>query len=173
VCRPASEKASTEYQTSGSSRLSFSFDIEDAKHPKEEDGMVQMMINHNTGRVTASVGKEDRAKIQSKGQKVHKQPTSRNAHGDEEFIVKLQPPTSVGLPTTPWMCYDGPLRSFQAWIDPNTSGLEQVYWLLKRDGVHAVNPIYGSSGYKGYLMARWEGSTIQAFYDRLVPPPAW
>jgi len=108
--------------------------------------MVQMMINHNTGRVTASVGKEDREKIQSTGQKVHKQPPSRNAHGDEEF---------------------------HAWIDPNTSGLEQVYWLLKRDGVHAVNPIYGSSGYKGYLMARWEGSTIRVFYDRLVPPPAW
>jgi hypothetical protein len=71
------------------------------------------------------------------------------------------------------MCYDGALRSFQAWIDPNTSGLEQVYWLLKRDCVHAVNPIYDSTGYKGYLMARWEGSTIRVFYDRLVPPPAW
>jgi hypothetical protein len=77
VCRPASEKASTEYQTSGSSRPSFSFDIEDATHPKEKDGMVQMMINHNTGRVTASVGKEDRAKIQATGQKVHKQPSKQ------------------------------------------------------------------------------------------------
>jgi hypothetical protein len=69
VCRPASEKASTEYQTSGSSRPSFSFDIEDETHPKEKDGMVQMMINHNTGRVQQAWVRKIEQRFSRRGRK--------------------------------------------------------------------------------------------------------
>jgi hypothetical protein len=135
--------------------------------------MVDLTMNYNTGTLRSNAPKEDRTNDQVMGQAIHKSPTARNVYGDEEFVVKLQPPISLGFPNTPWMCYDGPVRSFQSDIDPNTSGLSEVYRLLQRDGIAKVNPMFGLPGYKGYFMARWEGSHIRVFYDRLVSPQAW
>lgn len=100
-------------------------------------------------------------------------PTAKNVHGDKEFIVKLQPPVAINA-GGPWMCYDGPVRSFQAYIPPDTPGLLEVYSLLQRDGICTSVPMMpGAIGYKGYLKAKWEGSSIRVFYDQVLSPQVW
>lgn len=89
---------------------------------------------------------------------ISKLPMSKNVYGDKEFIVKLQPPVGEsGMPSCPWMCYDGPTRSFHAYIPVSTPSLKEIFDLMQRDGVRAVNPMSGQSGFKGYFKARWEG----------------
>ena len=130
-------------------------------------------INIQTGNVNVQgMNKQQRSEMKSKGTKVSKLPTAKNVHGDKEFIVKLQPPVNVG--TIPWMCYDGPARSFQAYIPANTTGLSEVYKVLQRDGVKSFNPMMPSAkGYKGYFKAKWEGSSVRVFYDQVVAPQQW
>lgn len=156
-----------------STRKSFVFDIEDAKPPNQ----IFDSFNHQTGTMRLQgMDKQQRSEMASKFPrvKVSKMPNAKNAHGDGEFIVKLQPPAgSGGISDRPWMCYDGPKRSFQAYIPSNTAGLPEVYALLQCDGVRAVNPMLNVSWYKGYFMAWWEGSHIRVFYDRVVSPPGW
>jgi hypothetical protein len=72
------------------------------------------------------------------------------------------------------MCYDGPTRSFQAYIPESTADLSQMFEVMQRDGVQM--PIMDDPsvlGYKGYFMAQWEGSSVRVFYDRVVSPQAW
>ena len=152
------------------SRKSIVFDIEDATPPAP----YMTSIHNQTGNVNVQgMNKEQRSEM-NKGTatKVSKLPTAKNVHGDREFIVKLQPPVTVG--SSPWMCYDGPTRSFQAYIPANTPGLLGVYKLLQRDGVKSFNPMMPSvQGYKGYFKAKWEGSSIRVFYDQVVAPQMW
>lgn len=171
VCCEASEKGSTQ-GNHDPSRPSFSFDITEEKDPFLKDGVVAYNVNYTTGRITSTASKEQRDKLQFEGQTVHKKPNSKNIYGDKEFILKLQPPAPFD-PAVAWMCYDGPVRSFEVYINSKTSGLKEVYALLQRDGIRATNPVLGVAGHKGYYMARWEGSSIRVFYDRLVSPPAW
>jgi hypothetical protein len=71
-------------------------------------------INYKTGSVNAygyGMSKDQRSNIELPWG-VSKTPMMKNIYGDKEFIVKLQSPLGgLGLP---WMCYDGPTRSFQA-----------------------------------------------------------
>jgi hypothetical protein len=173
------------HSTGEFTRKSFVFDIEDAKPPHQNFES----LNHQTSTVRLNgMNKQQRSEMASKLQhvKMSKMPNAKNAHGDREFIVKLQPPagsvlsnplaplaSSQGISTLPWMCYDGPKRSFQAYIPSNIAGLQEVYALLQRDGVRTENPMFNVPGYKGYFMARWEGSHIRVFYDRVVSPPGW
>ncbi|KAL7554943.1 hypothetical protein ACHAWF_018506 [Thalassiosira exigua] len=153
-------------------RKSFVFDIEDAKPPS---GMT-IAVNYRSGNMIATgLDRHTRSKLNKEGgPKLSKPPTPRNNYGDKEFIVKLQTPAGqLGLPTMPWMCYDGPKRSFEAYIPMNTAGLPEVYALLQRDGVKGCNPENGLIGYKGYFNAKWEGSWVRIFYDRVISPQAW
>jgi hypothetical protein len=109
----------------------------------------------------------------SHGASHQKAPLARNIYGENEFIVKLQPPVGGGLSESPWMCYDGPSRSFQAYVPALTQGLTDVYALLQSDGIKSFNPTTGQSGYKGYFKARWEGSCVRVYYDSLAPPQTW
>ena len=154
-------------------RKSLVFNIEDAKHPAE----FMTSVNYQTGSMrTTGLNKQQRSELNTDHtwSKVGKIPGAKNVYGDKEFIVKLQPPAgSVGLPALPWMCYDGPARSFQAYIPSETSGLQQVYTLLQSEGVKSVNPMLGVPGYKGYFKARWEGDSLRVFYDKIVDPQLW
>ncbi|KAL7541934.1 hypothetical protein ACHAXR_011369 [Thalassiosira sp. AJA248-18] len=172
--KEACRKLPTQGGKETGSRKSIVFDIEDAT-PPIPDGYALTSVNHKTGsRGVSGVKKDQRAELKRKGHKVSKIPTSKNIHGDKEFIVKLQPPTgAVGLPKRPWMCYDGPTRSFQAYIPNDTAGLPEVYELLQREGVKSHNPMFGWPGYKGYFKAKWEGSSVRIFYDRIVSPQVW
>ena len=155
---------------SSKSNKSFVFNIEDAKPP----AAYMTSINHKTGNANVTgLNKEQRAELKRKGVKVSKVHSSKNVHGDKKFIVKLQPPAGlIGMSSAPWMCYDGPTRSFQAYIPTHTAGLSEVYELLQREGVKSSSPL-GVSGYKGYFMAKWEGSSVRVFYDQLVSPQPW
>ncbi|KAL7525458.1 hypothetical protein ACHAWF_001370 [Thalassiosira exigua] len=153
-------------------RKSFVFDIEDAKPPSE----FILSVNYKSENMTATgLYSHTRSELsKAGGTKLSKPPTAKNNYGDREFIVKLQPPAGQpGLSTMPWMCYDGPKRTFQTYIPMDTAGLPEVYALLQRDGVKSCNPEYGLIGYKGYFNAKWEGSSVRVFYDRVVSPQAW
>jgi hypothetical protein len=138
------------------------------------DGMIGVSVSYMTGRMSA-LGDVDPSMLKTeRGQKVHHTPKSRNIYGDKEFIVKLQSPAgSLGYPTSPWMCDDGPVRSFQTYIPPDTSGLRAVYELLQRDGIESINPVVGLKAYKGYFTAKWEGGAVRIFYNCLAPPQRW
>ena len=73
----------------------------------------------------------------------------------------------------PWMCYDGPERSFQAYIPAETARLQEARKVIERDGIWGMNAMFGQRACKGYCMARWEGSCVRVFYDRLVAPQPW
>ena len=165
-------------------RQSFSFNIDDAS-PYVPPGMVHSNFNHNTGTVNLKGMTEDqqaavKAGITQKGVTITATPDARNIYGDQEFIVKIQPPASRDggytragqLPDGPWMCYDRP-RSFQAYIPDTTSGLVEAYALLQQRGIKSSNPMTGQRGYKGYFHARWEGSNVRIYYDRLAPHQPW
>lgn len=156
------------------SRKSFVFDIEDARqHPAIGTGEGLALINYKTGSFSAAgLNKGQRSELKKNGHKVSKAPRAKNVHGDKEFIVKLQPPAGL-IAIGPWMCYDGPARSFQAFVPADTTGLPEVYELLQRVGVKSVCPLTGSPGYKGYFMANWEGRSVRVFYDRVVSPQMW
>lgn len=162
LCRPASE--STVGSTGPSARRSFVFDAATAQDPNLAgyDNRSAIYTNHRTGHVTSNLGKKVG---------IPKTPTTRNAHGDKEFIVKLQPPNLPGF-GQPWMCYDGPVKSFQAFIPSDTPGLSEVGKVLKNDGVWMMTPM-GVMGNKGYCMARWEASKIRVFFDCLATPQPW
>mmetsp|Transcript_64542 Transcript_64542/g.95506 ORF Transcript_64542/g.95506 Transcript_64542/m.95506 type:complete len:148 (+) Transcript_64542:389-832(+) len=145
---------------------------------KSGDDRCVLSFSHKTGQMTYDAPEDvmqgqDLSIFQEKRVRQVREP--RNIRGDQEFIVKLQPPVGnmLNYPTSPWMCYDGPVRSFSKYIDPDTTGLREVFDLLKRDGIKATNPLIGLHGVKGYFMAQWEGSCIRVFYDRLVPPQNW
>ena len=163
------------------SRKSIVFDIHDAKHPAlqtMQTDTCMTSLNFLTGNTSVvGLNKEKRSElrdsVRNSGANVSKMPTAKNIHGDREFIVKIQPPVAISA-GGPWMCYDGPVRSFQAYISSDTPGLSEVYSLLQRDGICVSVPMMRSAiGYKGYLKAKWEGSSIRVFYDRVVSHQKW
>jgi len=177
VCCKATETPGT------GDRKSFTFDIEDASLDSV-GGPYGLFVNR-FGNVSLSGPSEEEGKQarkdlrkQHKGANISKVPDARNVHSDSEFIVKLQPPaktpTNPGLrQSNPWMCYDGPTRSFQAHIPSTTTGLDEVYALLQRETRPLQGMVPGVIGYKGYFKARWEGSTVRVYYDRVLPFPGW
>ena len=128
-------------------RASFVFE---ATITKPDNAPYFMNINHNTGATSDGTM------------------TSKNIHGDREFVVKLQPPMAG---EGPWMCYDEK-RSFQCFIPEQTSGLPAALTLLRNKGVK-VRTGLGGVGLKGFFTARWEGRQVRVFTDSLVPNPGW
>ena len=169
VCNKTPRK---DNDTHAQSRKSFVFGV-DEDNLGLGPGMTHLSINQKTGTSNISgADKKHRSELKKKGHNIFKAPTSKNVHGDKEFIVKLQPPV-MGPTAGPWMCYDGPTRSFQSYIPSDTPGLSEVYALLQQEGVHTSNPMLNIRGYKGYFNAKWEGSSVRVFHDRIVSPQIW
>ena len=152
------------------SRKSIVFDIETMKLKGEQ---CLTLINRFGDVTVQGADKKARQELKEKGHRFNKAPTAKNVHGDKEFIVKVQPPALRPF-ENPWMCYDGPTRSFQACIPASTADLSQMFEVMQRDGVktRAMNDP-SVVAYKGYFMAKWEGSSVRVFYDEVVSPQAW
>ena len=99
----------------------------------------------------------------------------QNAHGEKEFIVKMQPPAGPGVPAgSPWMCYDGPKRSFQTLVPGDTENLERARELLVEKGIRSQNPHMPEIvGYKGFFKAVWEGEKVRVWLDDLAEVQDW
>jgi len=106
-----------------------------------------------------------------KGLSVAPQPSATNTYGDDEFIVKLQPPIG-GDVSCGWMCYDKK-RSFTCIVPSTTKGLLTARRLLEEAGNFSRNPSTGQQGMKGYFRAKWEGKNIRVFVDALAPSQKW
>ena len=169
-CTPvgASNDTSNNASKSGNSteatRPSFRFLVN-----TENPDTCYMFHSYTSGSLTTSGLTKDMRR--SLGRNVHKTPTPRNAHGDSEFIVKVQPPHDPSR--AEWMVYDGPTRSFQCLIAPETEGLVDCYQKIVRDGISSVHPLLGSICYKAYCTAKWEGPHIRVFFDRFAPQQQW
>ena len=163
LCRATSEALNDVKST----RPSFTFNALATSMGSNDEEHLNVSVNYRTGRTTANMRS-------GKKTGMGKIPTTRNIHHDKEFIVKLQPPL-VAPPGCPhdWMCYDGPARSFQASVPGNTPGLMEARATLEKEGIWSVHPTFGIPGVKGYFKARWEGSRIRVYYDRLAPPQSW
>jgi hypothetical protein len=61
----------------------------------------------------------------------------------------------------PWMCYDGPTRSFQASFQLIL--LDWTRYMISCKGMEYANPMLRVSWYKGYFKAQWEGGSIRVF----------
>lgn len=173
VCSESEVAPVSQTSTSESVRPSFTFDAlktSQAGLHADANGKAFFNIteNYRTGRLTSNVTDKSRRR-----QGMGKIPTTRNVHGDKEFIVKLQPPLPLPGGPSDWMCYDGPARSFQATLPGDTPGLMEARAILEKEGLWSVHPQLGIPGVKGYFMARWEGSCIRVYYDRLAPTQSW
>lgn len=178
VCRPATEKSSGAVPNNNDpNRPSVIFEVDQDKRTD-----YQLMINNATGQLSVDGGSGPDSLTMKKefgAQGIRMMQEPRNIHGDKEFIVKVQTPVCFAAslsqkPVKPWFCYDGPVRSFQCYIPPETDGLGKAFELLREKGIRAENQMMaGMVGYKGYFMARWEGGSVRFFNDRLVPHPGW
>jgi hypothetical protein len=84
---------------------------------------------------------------------------------DDEFIVKLQRPHSVGS-IREWICYDES-RRLQIMLEPSIPGMQKALKLMMR------NTANGCKGFKAYFYARREGRNLRILIDKLAPHQKW
>lgn len=172
VCLESGTSADVE-AASESTRPSFTFDAltESVAGHREDSGNAPMYVtqNYRTGRMESNFAERSGSRTG-----MGKIPKTRNVYGEKEFIVKIQIPLPLPGGPSDWMCYDGPTRSFQATVPVDTTtGLKDAKAVLEKEGIWSIHPQYGIPGVKGYFVAKWEGSRIRVYYDRLAPPQSW
>jgi len=173
LCQPAARDSNTEQSCSNdaaTTRPNFCFVVK-AGRPGSRFVVSQ---SHISGALTASgMTKEQRESFKAGSARVQSAPTPRNVKGEQEFIVKIQPPVTHDPSSEAWMCYDGPTRSFQCYIPPETEHLVECYEKVQRDGIPSMNPVLRIPGYKAYCWAKWEGNRLRVFFDRFAPTQTW
>jgi hypothetical protein len=123
--------------------------------PAEMAGQVMVSMSH--------IGSARRAKPQVLDPNV----APRNIHGDREFIVKVQVPTT--RPTTPTYmdgcCVYDEGRSLNVHVPLTESGMDKIVAMIRSYGQ--------AGGMKGYFFARRDGTNIRIFSDSILPGQPW